>query len=476
MLSSTATWQGYSSLFTGWHVCPCPPVITPEGGQGDSSPKLILGSPRTFFTNSNGGAEDSDVVRVSAGLWTPVDTNGTATLRLRQGNFVNVWSTSNRYQRVSLPLTWDVAEMRQRTVYIEGAHETARGGEALELEWRDENGGLLLATNLDIAVYHPILDVVNSSASVDDRLCNPSGIVTGTNTCFLIGYREVPISEDEIVWSIVDGTASFVGSNTGLCVKVASDVPDQRVKLRAQIDDCRSRPPEISACVVNPQYVKLTVWIVRDDTGTHSPIEVASISNMVANANKLYEQIGVSFYIDAITYTNSDYYQDISYPNGTQNLMKRRQLVNLTRNSLGLEVYFIDRIADRKVANNDDYGIVISTNWSANTLAHEIGHSFGCADIYPTYKNDVHIGLEDNIVREEHVPLDWNNGDGSRYYSPYLTQMKLIERLLMCGYETGVRRDISSGSIYGFDSLNVCGMVDTGFCTNVTRRALQFHK
>ena len=476
MLSSTATWQGYSSLFTGWHVCPCPPVVIPEGGQGDSSPKLILDSPRTFFTNSNGGAEDSDVVRVSAGLWTPVDTNGTATLRLRQGNFVNVWSTSNRHQRVSLPLTWDVAEMRQRTVYIEGAHETARGGEALELEWRDENGGLLLATNLDIAVYHPILDVVNSSASVDDRLCNPSGIVTGTNACFLIGYREVPIPEDEIVWSIVDGTASFVGSNTGLCVKVASDVPDQRVKLRAQIDDCRSRPPEISACVVNPQYVKLTVWIVRDNTGTHSPIDVANVSNMVANANKVYEQIGVSFYIDTITYTNSDEFLDISNQDGSQNLAKRRELVNLTKNSLGLEVYFIDRIGENKKANNDDYGIVISMNWTDYTLAHEIGHSFGCVDIYPTYKDNVHVGLEDNIVRKEHAPLDWNNGVGSRYYSPYLTQMNLIGRLLMCGYDAGLRRDISSGPIYGFNETNQCGMIDVGFFLNGIRRDLYFHK
>ena len=389
MLSSTATWQGYSSLFTGWHVCPCPPVIIPEGGQGDSSPKLILDSPRTFFTNSNGGAEDSDVVRVSAGLWTPVDTNGTATLRLRQGNFVNVWSTSNRYQRVSLPLTWDVSEMRQRTVYIEGAHETARGGEALELEWRDENGGLLLATNLDIAVYHPILDVVNSSASVDDRLCNPSGIVTGTNACFLIGYREVPIPEDEIVWSIVDGTASFVGSNTGLCVKVASDVPDQRVKLRAQIDDCRSRPPEISAGVVNPQYVKLTVWIVRDDTGTYSPIDAATVSNMVAYTNKLYEQIGMSFYIDTISYTNRSDWLDLKSEDKARYVIKRRQITNLTSHSLGVEVYFIDRIGGMTIANNDDYGIVISTNWMENTLAHEIGHSFGCSDVYPTPKETI---------------------------------------------------------------------------------------
>ena len=476
MLSSTVAWQGYSSLFTGWHVCPCPPVVIPVGGQGDSSPKLIIDSPRTFFTNSNGGAEDSDVVMVSTGLWTPVDTNGTVTLRLRQGNVVNVWSTSNRHQRVGLPLTWDVAEMRQRTVYIEGARETARGGEALELEWRDESGGLLLATNLDLAVYHPILDVVNSSVSVGDRLCNPSGIVTGTNAWFYIGYREVPIPEDEVVWSIVEGNAGFEGSNTGLAVRVTSDVPDQRVKLRAQIDDCRSRPPEVSASVVEPQYVKLTVWIVGNNDGTYYPIDVSTVSNMVADVNKVYEQIGVSFYIDTITYTNSDYFLDISYPIGTQNLMKRRQLVNLTRNSFGLEVYFIDRIADRIVANNDGNGMVISTNWSESTLSHEIGHSFGCADIYPTYKNDVHVGLEDDITREEHAPLDWNNGDGSRYYSPYLSQMNLIGRLLMCGYNAALRKDISSGPIYGFDETNQCGMVDVGFFTNGFRRDLLFHK
>ena len=476
MLSSTAAWQGYSSLFTGWHVCPCPPVIIPEGGQGDSSPKLILDSPKTFFTNSNGGAEDSDIVNIKVGLLSSVETNGTVTFRLQPGNCVKVWSTSNRQERVSLPLRWDLSAMPYLNVYAEGAHEMGRGGESIVLEWRDEDDNLLLSTNQDLAVYHPILDVVNGSASVDDRLCNPSGIVTGTNACFLIGYKEVPIPEDEIVWSIVDGTASFVGSNTGLYVKVASDVPDQRVKLRAQIGDSRSRPPEISACVVDPQYVKLTVWIVGNRDGSYYPVDEITVSNMVATANKVYEQIGVSFFVDTITCTNSDYFLDISNPNGTQNLLKRRQLANFTKNSLGLEVYFIDRIADRKIANNDDYGIVISTNWSENTLAHEIGHSFGCADIYPTYKNNVHVGLEDNIVREEHAPLDWNNGDGSRYYSPYLPQMSLVGRLLMCGYNTALRKDISSGPIYGFDETDQCGMVDVGFFPNGFRRDLLFHK
>ena len=477
MLSSTATWQGYSSLFTDWCSCPCPPVITPEGGQGDPSPRLVINSPNTLFTNSNGGAEDSDVVMATVGLWSPVETNGTLTLRLRHGDFVNVWSTSNRHQRVRLPLKWNVSSMRQRNLFMEGANEVARGGEAIELEWHDDEDNLLLSTNQDLAVYHPILDVVNSSTSVDDRLCNPSGIVTGTNAWFFLGYREVPIPDDEVTWSIVEGTANFVGSNTGLYIKVASDVPDQRVKLRAQIGDSRSHPPEISAGVVEPQYVKLTVWIVRDDTGTYSPIDVASVSNMVANANKLYEQIGVSFYIDNIAYTNSDAFLDLGYNNNIQDLVRRRKLVNLTRHSLGLEVYFIDRIGGRTIANNDDYGIVISTNWTENTLAHEIGHSFKCADIYPTHENNVNIGLADNVIRKERAPLDWNNGDGCRYYSPYLTQMDLIGRLLMCGHAgVGLRKDMSSGPIFGLSKTNQCEMVDVGFFPNGRRRDLYFHE
>ena len=140
-------------------------------------------------------------------------------------------------------------------------------------------------------------------------------------------------------------------------------------------------------------------------------------------------------------------------------------------------MYFIDRIGGMTIANNDDYGIVISTNWMENTLAHEIGHSFGCSDVYPTPKETILIGLSDNIVREEHAPHDWNNGDGSRYYSPNLTQMMLIERLLMCGHAgMGLQKDISSGPIFGFNETNQCENVDVGFFQNGTRRGLYVHE
>ena len=475
MLSSTVTWQGYSSLFTGWHVCPCPPVITPEGGQGDSSPKLILDSPHVYFTNTGGHAEPSDVVHVKVGLATPVATNGTMRLEVDYPGCVNVWANSNRTCAVSLPMEWDVATMAQRSIYVEGADTVMFN--SFSLAWRDENSQVLLSTNIDFGVYCPVLDVINSVYADNGDLCNPVGIVTGTNACFALRFLgQAPIPPD-IVWSIVEGDAGFVDEeNTGERVRVASEMSGQRVTLRAQIGDCRSRPPEVSAYVVDPMRVKLTVWIVGDDFGTYYPIEESAVSNMVTYANKAFEQLGVSFYIDTISYTNHYDWLKICDDDGNQDLVERRELVDMTKNSNGLEIYFIDNIGKKIKANNDLYGIVVSTNWTISTLAHEIGHSFGCADIYPMHRDNTSIGLSDNKPEKSHAPDDWNNGDGCRYYSPDLTQKQLIERMLMCGYETGARKDITAGMVYGFNKTNECGMVKTGFIKDECRINLRLHQ
>ena len=55
--------------------------------------------------------------------------------------------------------------------------------------------------------------------------------------------------------------------------------------------------------------------------------------------------------------------------------------------------------------------------------------------------------------------------------------MKLIERVLMCGYNVGLdRRDMPSGPIYGFNKTNECDNVDTGFFVDGTRRSLFLHR
>ena len=475
MLSSTATWQGYSALFTDWCSCPCPPVITPEGDQGDPSPRLILDSPHAYFTNTGGHAEPSDVVHVRVGLASPVATNGYLRLEESWPGHVNVWANSNRTCAVSLPMEWGAEEMPLKNIYIEGADTILF--DSLSLTWRDGNYQEILSTNVDFGVFCPVLDVINSSLSDNGDLCNPVGIVTGTNACFALSFiGQAPLPLD-ISWLIVEGDAWFVDDiNQSERVRVESDYPYQRITLRAQIADCRSRPPEISAYVVDPMSVKLTVWIVGDDFGTYYPIEEPAVSNMVAYANKTFEQIGVSFYIDTISYTNHYAWLKICDNAGNQDLVKRRELVDITKNSNGLEIYFIDNIGKNIKANNDLYGIVVSTNWTISTLAHEIGHSFGCADIYTTHRDNTSIGLSDNKPKRNHAPYDWNNGDGCRYYNPDLTQKQLIERMLMCGYETGFRKDISAGSVYGFNRTNERVNVDTGFIKNEYRRNLRMHQ
>jgi len=473
-ISTMATWGGYSRPFIWYGWCPC--IWHDEGSQYGQSPRLVLDMPRTLFTNNNGGAEDSDIVRLVAGLFSPVATNGTLTLDVGLGEFAKIWTTSNRTGRIDSPLTWNVEDGPCRVFYVEGAEEIERDIDCFSLTWKDEHGNVVLATNVDFAVYYPKVDVVNNSLFDNGDLCNPSGIVTGTNACFAIEFGSVRPPSGEISWSIVEGNAHFVGGDTGERVRVASDVADQRVKLRVQVDDCRSRPPEIAAYVVDPLAVKLTVWIVGNKNGYHYAVDAASVSNFVIGVNKVYEQIGVSFYLDSISYTNKDTWLDISGRGTGSNTVKRRELVNVESNTGGLELYFVNKVGRISVANHDQYGIVLSTNATIMTLAHEIGHAFGCADVYPVQKRNHEVHIPDNAVCAGHEPMDWSNGTGCRYYSVGVVQEDIIRRLLMCGHGYPERYDLSLGSIYGFSADGDDGLVDVGIFRSGSRRNVKYHK
>ena len=252
-------------------------------------------------------------------------------------------------------------------------------------------------------------------------------------------------------------------------------VPGQKVTLRAQVDDCRSRPIEISAHVVTQQVVKLTVWIVGNKDGTYYASDAANVSNLIVGVNKIYEQIGVSFYVDSISYTNSEEWLDISSNSGCD-AIKRRRLTDITQNSGGLELYFIDKVSPIALGNHDRYGIVLSTNVTAKIISHEIGHAFGSSDVYPTRRVGGAAPLPDSSVCEARAPGDWSNGEGCRYYMPGLTQKDLIGRLLMCGFGYPDAIDLSTGSIYGYGRHSQsAGLVDTGFFSSSGRMQIIFH-
>ena len=475
-LELTWAWEGYCRRF-GWHGwCPC--LWHADDGQATTRPRLVLDMPHTLFTNNNGGAEDSDIVRLVAGLFSPTITNGTLTLDLGLNSFVKVWTTSNRTEQVESAISWDVADTPCREFYVEGAEEIMRGVDGFTLKWRDLDGNLMMETNIDFAVYYPVVNVINNTLYDNGDLCNPVAIVTGTNACFALEFGAVHPPASEIKWSIVEGVADFVdGNDMGERVRVVSNTPGQRVTLRAQIDDCPSRPPEISAYVVDPLNVKLTVWIVGNNDGSYYATDAATVSNTVANVNKIYEQIGVSFYLDSICYTNKNVWLDIRKGRkGTCDLAKRRELVNISHDTDGLELYFVNFVARGVVANHDGYGIVATGQATARVIAHEIGHAFRCADVYHAKKHDAGVHIPDSIVCENHEPMDWSNGTGCRYYPVGVDQESIIKRLLMCGNAYPGSVDISAGSVYGFTEYDDDGQVDVGFFRSGVRRRVHYHR
>jgi hypothetical protein len=321
--------------------------------------------------------------------------------------------------------------------------------------------------------------VINSTLYDNGRLCNPSGIIVGSNACFVVEFPDLTPPSSDIKWSVVEGSARFVGGDTGSKVYVTSDVPDQTVKLRVQVGDCVSRPIEFTAFMVEPLSVKTTVWIVRDDRGNNAARTADEVRTMMSEVNRIYEQIGVSFYIDSISYTNRNDWLDISIRRNGKVVCdseKRRELVNLSKNTNGFELYFINKISESATANKTNYGIVLSTNATAHTVAHEIGHSFGCSDIYCIMKSDKRTPLSSNQVDMSRAELDWSNGTGCRYYPNDITQSKLIKRLIMCGHGYRERGDLSSGSVFGYTKYDEEGLVDIGFFSGSSRRSPIYHR
>ena len=108
------------------------------------------------------------------------------------------------------------------------------------------------------------------------------------------------------------------------------------------------------------------------------------------------------------------------------NPVKRRALTNIKSNTGGLELYFVDKVGSVAVADHNQYGITLSTNATFKTLAHEIGHAFGCADVYPVQKLNHNVHIPDNNVAEWKESMDWSNGTGCRYYETGVRQEEII--------------------------------------------------
>ena len=125
------------------------------------------------------------------------------------------------------------------------------------------------------------------------------------------------------------------------------------------------------------------------------------------------------------------------------------ELMDSSANTGGVELYFVQTItsaqgtASRGVRRAK--GIAIASSGDALTVAHEVLHACGLADIYPKLSQTVFLTEESTFER---LPSDWCGG----YYEPGQLQRYLVGRLLMSPQYSNVlpRGDAPSGPIWGW--------------------------
>lgn len=182
--------------------------------------------------------------------------------------------------------------------------------------------------------------------------------------------------------------------------------------------------------------VRLSCWIVGNDGGA-TAFTCDGVSNLVNGVNEIYSQVALFFVIDSISYTNDTYLSDLIYTNAVQ----RAAICNITNNTGGLELYFIRSLSGRPTAFSGSGGIVIGPRGNARTVSHEIGHSCGLPDIYNFYRGTA-LAVYDSPSKGR-MPDDWG------WYPSSVSHSNIVERLLMYGFRSDVKADISYGDVFG---------------------------
>jgi len=190
------------------------------------------------------------------------------------------------------------------------------------------------------------------------------------------------------------------------------------------------------ALVASASPIKLYCWVIGEDVGGF-PRSSSTITNYVTAVNKIYTQVAMEFSIESISYTNNTRLAHVNYSNDVQ----IAELCGITNGTNGIELYFVKTITDDVLAFHIASGIVISENANEHTMAHEIGHACGLDDVYP-YHRDTSLVVQ-GMPERSRLAGDWG------WYPDHVTQSNVIERLMMCGYGSASKGDISRGDVYG---------------------------
>ena len=319
---------------------------------------------------------------------------------------------------------------------------------------------------LDIRLEH--VNVVSNPLVV-----NPSG--SSTNRVFTCQVSVLPTNfpDANISWSCTNTGMSFVGGVTnGRTVQmVGSQLGDWEAQVTVRANTTNSAT--LHGTILEKKTVKVYLHIVRRDDGTSPSSSVEHFIELLDGANQIHKQSGIEFELDGpVLYTNKTDWLVIS----TNNDFEEYDLLqSWSSHTGGIEVYCINNfdgvnyngltwtISDARA------GVTITTNATAGTLAHELGHACELDDIYDhVILNGHRVELSTNLVQQSWAPLDWctnmcNGGYGQ------LQQKQLVKRLLMYGYEEHHAVDIPAGFISGLNDEGVAVNCSVGL-SNMTRQ------
>jgi len=286
---------------------------------------------------------------------------------------------------------------------------------------------------------------------------NPSGMPIGADDHFKIAIPDSTVPESDITWTVTEGASnvSFVNDyNTGTNIAIHADSVGD-FTMEADVKGLVITPPNVRPCfsgqVLPAVTVPTSVFIVRDTD--NNPIrEPSTILGLLTEANTILRQRGITLVQSGESHilnnTNWLNHTDLFNPANT-NLINMLNTTNSAGNAV--ELYFVDTLEGGSALGVRLYeGIVIASDGDTVTIAHEVLHSCGTADIY-TMEGQNSGDPIPGFVSQDRIPSDWGGG----YYAPDLTQRNLVGRLIMRSggiieIDTAFPRDLPTGTVWGW--------------------------
>ena len=397
-------------------------------------------------------AGDDDVVPVRVMAQMPPNVGGRVRLEVHTSPDVTLWRDRDRTEEIDFrayPAIPDSGEVDE-TYYIESRYPSF-GYRTDRLEVISSCGGSVATAEHLMTFVERIAQPITNERSLG-AIVNPCGAVTNAVTRMKVDVEPRGFPDEKIVWQVVEGSASFVGGNTGREIAFkATGAVNSQIVLEVDFDGCPGRRPQFTLTTCEMREIPIYPCTITD--GKHpSPITESHLASMLDEVNIIFRQVGLSFYLGApITNVVNRAWAK----NGLMNKASKRNIRNIMNNTGGIEVYFVNgldsgsRLFRHQPAGATNIkGIIVKNSIPANTLAHEIGHLCGWHDIYVSDGEFIPDKLNEQ-VSSVWLPKDWNNGTGGRFYPVPFNQRQAVMLLLMYGVVNYGSEDISLGNVFG---------------------------